>query len=328
MSTFRSGRRATAGLAALVAVVLLAGCGSDDAEDADEKPSTWKVSGAPIDTTLPLWSSGSTVHLGDESDIDTGSQLEEYVVAGDGVYFVADRHLMHATAAEVEDTGAYADPETLRASPDGRYLAFVDRVTGDKDEFDTPVAEAVVVDLDAGKEIVRSDDDMGGLDTDLKDLYEDAGDPDILGITDDTVWVFTPGDVQVYDLATAKRSTLPDDTIGDKTQPWYAERYRGDGFWNPGHTWAIATTQSRDRLVSADGTRVSPQTGSPTWSLFRWLDDSTALGFAFDAEPRADGTIDPDAARTLITCTVPEGACTPIPASTGEDVVLPTPSLL
>ena len=81
---------------------------------------------------------------------------------------------------------------------------------------------------------------------------------------------------------------------------------------------------SRDELESADGRRVVPQVDAPTWSFEQWVDVTTVVGFTnpgLDDRERVKKPVP----RSLLTCTVPDGACTTIPGS--ENATLPTQNL-
>lgn len=118
----------------------------------------------PVATDGLIWASGSTVHLPDGSTIDTGDLAGAYVVAGAGVWFASAEpderegnvlpQLRVATADGVEDLGAHPAIGSLTTSEDGRWLAFIDRL-----EAGAGSAEAVVVDLTTGEEVVRSSED-------------------------------------------------------------------------------------------------------------------------------------------------------------------------
>ena len=82
-------------------------------------------------------------------------------------------------------------------------LAFIDRL-----DDGAGTAEAVVVDLTTGEEVVRSDeglvpDDESGDDVDWTDLYEDAP-VSVLGVVGDTAYVRGLGDLVSHDLSTGE----------------------------------------------------------------------------------------------------------------------------
>lgn len=325
------GHRAALVAPTLSVVLALTGCGDPDGGAEPSGGPDWAASADPVATDTLAWAADGVIHLGDAS-LDAGAPIEAYVVAGDGAYVVSEgsTQLLLVRAGGAEETGAHADPDSLRASPDGRYLAFLDPEAGERDRYDTPQVVTVVVDLSSGREVLRSTEGMGDLASDdLADLYEDAT-PGVLGVSDEVAWVRATSRVLAVDLATGKVTDQPDEDPSDPTtQPWDAPRYPDSGPWNADRTWAIDQAETRDRFISADGGTVEPSPGTPTWSLSRWLDATTAVGFAVDA-PADDGYLDQQAARTLMTCTVPDAACTLVAGTGGPlgRVLLPQRGLL
>jgi hypothetical protein len=323
-------RRAAGLLAAVALVGAMAGC-DDGGTGPDEDPGpAWRASSAPVDPTGLVWAAGSTVHLADGTAIDTGRPLGPYVVAGDGVYFTSDtgkdgrpidggqrpsRLYLAEPDGTVSDTGA--DAFTLGASPDGRYLGFLDLTTGDQDRFGTPQAQAVVVDLQTGEEVVRSSAGMGDPeDDDLAALYPEI----MLGIarvTDDTAYVDAVGDTYAYDLATGESELLP-----QGTEPPGSAR---DDPQSPDGAWRIVAGKAgRDLLVSADGARVTPRAGTPRWDLEWWADERTVVGYAVSGPGGPD--IDEDDSLALMACVVPTGDCEVFAETTGATVRFPVGS--
>lgn len=308
----------------LVAPILLAlvltGCG-DDTDPSGE--GSWPPSTDPVDRSGLVYATGDTVHLGDGSTIGTDSAIEQFVLAGDGVFYVPASDegttgpLLLATPDGVTDTGAEAESRSLTPSPDGRYLAFIDLTTGEQDSFGTPVAEAVVVDLATGEEVVRSADGMGDPtgDDDLRDLYEDASGPEVMAVTEDTAYVATPDGVRSYDLATGERERVgaPGEDLRD--EPWYPH---DPDRTNPAGTWTIEDhLDGPPTLVPTDGGRaVVTSADYESWQVFDWVDDETAYGFGTD-----DNVL-----HVLITCTLPTGRCELVPG-TEDGAQLPTSGL-
>ncbi|WP_193604982.1 hypothetical protein [Nocardioides dongkuii] len=298
---------------ALLGAVTLAGCGDD--ADAGEAP-TWSAADTVLDASGLVWESGGTVHLGDGTTIETGEEVAGYVVAGDGVYLVAAAGsdatagpVLHATPEDPgnpEDTGAVAAPDSLRVSPDGRYLAFLDPETGTQDEYGTPLGTAVVVDLVEGEEVVRSAAAMGdpGQD-DLADLYEDAGAPEVLGLTDRAAYVAGPGAVLAYDLATGEPSEVAPSAADAWDDDWFLALSSPEARTSPGGAWTLAQPAdgSPARLVPADGGKpVVTRAPYDVYELDSWLDDQTAVGGALDGQT-----------DVLLGCTLPTGRCAPLP---------------
>jgi hypothetical protein len=321
MLSLHRGHRAAGTALALALALLLGGCGDDDPAPGSGDGG-WTATEDPVDRSGLVWAADGVVHLGDGSTIDTGSDLEGYVVAGDGVYFVkatddgGSGKIFHATPDGVDATGAYADARSLKPSADGRYLGFIDMTTGQEDGFGTPVATAVVVDLDQGKEVVRSTDGMGDPDgdDDLLDLYEDSDAPFVFGVTDDTAYIGTTDGAFAYDLASGEGTQVADTTTDARDQDWY-HQLNPDRATNPSGTWSILNRyDGRPPLLVPDhGKPVAGDAPFDVWGLDSWLDDSTAVGSAAPAEEGGTGVV-------LLTCVVPSGACTTVPGT--EDGVL------
>ncbi|WP_203338008.1 hypothetical protein [Nocardioides limicola] len=332
---------------ALLVGLLLGSCASEGGTGA-----SWPTAVNPVEQAEPMWVTGSVLHLGDGTRLDLGHQVLRFVAAGGGVYFVSSdeeardlaasesdgipaAYLFFADRDGVQDTGARIDWRSLHASPDGRYLAYIDRVSGPTEQYDYPVAEAVIIDLERGHEVVRSRQGMGWESDDpdhvpdLPWLYEESP-PGVLGVSNEFAWVATTEGVLAVDLASGGTAWVAD----EEALPWTAPRYddpsiRYPGPWNTEGTWAIATTHPRSHFVSADGDVLVPEAPGPSWGLSRWLDETTAFGAVVDEAPTEAGWADTDALATWITCTVPDGVCRPIPGAEGIDrleVLLPHPS--
>lgn len=331
----------------LLLALALTGCGDDTGAD-------WPSGGPSIDPRGLVWATGSTVHLGDGSTIDTGFPIDAYVVAPTGVYAVAEppadddsgvrfAELQRVTPDGTEPTGAHPEPTTLTVSPDGTHLAFIDR-SGKADGFGTPLAEAVVVDLASGKEILRSADGMGDTDSDdLTDLYEELP-PEILGISATRAYVITTDDVRSVDLDSGDVEVVGEDTGDVNEEPWYDALQRDLIADNPNGQWSIrpqqgaapqlvgtADTVVETRLSAADVgiSGLDPQPKGLSWTLDSWLDDTTAVGTA-----RVSSSLDGSETQVLITCTVPDGGCRAVPGTEGgalvpedrrDDVLVPDP---
>ncbi|MRJ76660.1 hypothetical protein GEV29_08940 [Aeromicrobium sp. SMF47] len=322
------------------ATLLLAACGSSD----DQAALAWTAAKDPAGANGGLaWADAQTgeVHLPDGSSLDADRAISSFVVAGDGAYVVdEDDALVEVTTEGARPTGAHV-AQNVKASPDGRYLAFIDSLAGPTFEGSVHQLTSVVVDLKTGKEIFRSTRGMGDLeDDDLTDLYEDAS-YGVLGVSDKTAWIdVTTGDDLSIDLESGKVTALPDVSSSDQKNPWDAPRLRGDpseGPANPDGSWGIRPVNrtvpelasdpdvdfARDELESSDGTVLVPRTGAASWSLDSWLDPTTVVGYANVNLQKADLLKEPED-RSLMTCTVPDGACTLVPDS--ENAILPESS--
>lgn len=330
----------------LVATLTLSACtsGADNVADA-----TWRSSDNPVGADDGLaWANTQSgeVHLPDGRTLDAEPPVRAFVLAGDGAYVIDEqgREIVAVTEAGAKGTGAHA--EGLRASPDGRYLAFVDTQAGplfqSDPQGDVHLLTSVVVDLKTGDEVFRSTRGMGDPnEDDLTDLYEDAS-YGVLGMTRETAWIEpATGDVLAIDLSTGEVTTIADRELSDAEKPWVRAPLSPPTMGGPANadrTWGIyhvstpdpehsvdpAISFPHDELESADGTRMVPRVDAENWSFDRWLDDTTVVGFA------NTGLIDPDRAMevvpsSIVTCTVPSGSCTLVPDS--DHAVLPVPSL-
>lgn len=343
-------RPARCGLATALSLLalgpVLAGCGDDSGGG---RTSAWPAAEVSVETRGLVWASGSTIHLGDGTTLDAGTPIRSYVVAQGGAYVVPDTssdeqpwpELVRVTPGGTERLGVRPESDSLSPSPDGRYLAFLDR-SGERDQYDTPVAEAVVVDLRTGDEVLRSDDGMGDPDIDdLTDLYEDAT-PYVLGVDDDHAWIHTVGDVRSIELATGDVEEVDVDG-GITGEPWYDALRTELVPDSPDGAWTIRPREDGEggeddgpQLVADDGTTVDarltpaglghttdpalPPSLAPTihgWTIDSWLDATTAVGVARVVPPLAA-----DQVMVVITCTVPTGACRVVPG-TEEGALLP-----
>lgn len=317
-------RPARAIVATLASLLVLAGCGEEETSS-----TAWPAAEATVEARGLVWAAGSTIHLGDGSTLDAGGPIRSFVVAQGGAYVVPDTasdaqpwpELVRVTPDGSEPLGVHPEPDSLAVSPDGRHLAFLDR-SGERDDHDVPVAEAVVVDLETGAEVHRGADGMGDPAVDdLTDLYEDAT-PYVLGVDDEHAWIQTVGDIRSVELATGEAEVVETDG-GPVGEPWYDALDTGLVADSPDGSWTIDPREEEGgpRLVAADGTVVDTTITaadlgfSPLdppdeiqWFLDSWVDATTAAG---SAVARRSG----EETRVLITCSVPDGRCTPVPGS-------------
>lgn len=186
------------------------GAGSTSALEGDPV-GTWSAIVDPLPTELVVGEArtqGEELVLADGTRLVRGVPVGTYVVAGDGAFVVPASdptedgfaELLAVTPDGVDPTGAHPEPATLRTSPDGRYLGFLDRGADG-----TEPAVATVVDLAVGEEVVRTDEGMGSAGEDLTDLYEETG-PTVLGIDADTAYVATAGPVLSFALPEGRRT--------------------------------------------------------------------------------------------------------------------------
>ncbi|MFC7361284.1 hypothetical protein [Nocardioides astragali] len=319
------------------ALLLTAGCSTSSGEGtpggtdapSGEDPATWSTSTDPVEVGGLVWASGSVVHLADGTTIDVGGPATTYVPAGDGVYFTpaesdedVTEHSNMTTAplhfadrdGSVSATGLTIYVESLASSPDGRYLGLIDATSGPEDRFsDYPQATAVIVDLTTGERVVDTTDGMGDpqeddLAHDYPEVYLRVRFPDndsafVEGLGDDTLYALPSGDGEAADHN--------DVGLLDPADPT-----------SPDGAWAIEDHDFHDRVVSASGDVVRLSTGVPRWDLRWWLDDSTVVGVAISG-PGKGLEILPTDRRELMTCQVPDGACTLVEGTSGALVIFP-----
>jgi hypothetical protein len=337
--------RRTLTMLVAAATLTLAACGSD--EGALDWPDTDDPSGAR--GAGLVWADAETgdIHLSG-STLAADRSISSFVIAGKGAYVVDknDQALVEVTSDGARETGAYAEEEPI-ASPNGRYLAFIDPKAGPKYKGEVPQLVSVVVDLETGDEVFRSTRGMGDPDKDdLTALYGDAA-YGVLAVTNKTAYILVPeGGVLAINLASSKVTKMPSDDLWGGDGPWMRPRRPADvqgKDWNPDRSWAIEEVrvrvpevdkekfQRRDVLVRADGTKVVPRPGTINWMFEHWIDKSTVVGYVdtylVDPDPEFP---DPDSTTTfrpssLVTCTVPDGECTIVPDS--DHAILPQPSL-
>lgn len=294
-----SGMRRIPGSAVLVLVLaVVASCGSKDVG--------WPAASDPIDVQGIAWVKGNTFGDARGPLFDVTPKPSAFVVAGEGIYYGAGSRIYYGTAHGVTDLGTVGRASTLAASPNRRWIAFIDLVP-------KRPAEAVVVDTSTGKEVLRTDkhmaDENGG---DSSDLYAENP-PRIPQITDDVVWIEAPNGYLEYQLGSGRlvdHGSHPFKEKGDQIlSPWWANRTEdGQGVWNPSREWYIDNASNRGALFAhKDGRRAHPRPRGEYY-LLGWIDDATAYGVRN---------------QQLVTCVVPTARCTDVPGAAGEGVVLP-----
>ncbi|QBX55031.1 hypothetical protein EXE58_05895 [Nocardioides seonyuensis] len=316
-----SSRRGAAAAAAMVVMAALGGCGSDSPGPIDED-AAWLTSSDPVDTSPVVWAADGVVHLADGTEIDLGAQPASYVVAGDGVFFVpADNPQQAETGSDASAAVHFVEPEgdpvetglrlradSVRASPDGRYLLGVDVESGPEDDYGTPLAELVVLDLTEGREVLRTSENFGDLDGDLADLYGEIQ-VSVLDVTPTTAEVLGTDGPFLVDLATGAISD-PEETE-ETGEPW-----RSGVIESPDGRWRITTTGKVSQVVDSEGVAVPLEIDAVRWLLEWWADATTVVGIA-GAE---------DGSSALVTCVVPDGRCEVYEATRGETIRYPNGS--
>ncbi|MGZ8743529.1 MAG: hypothetical protein ACXWXO_11470 [Nocardioides sp.] len=223
------------------------------------------------------------------------------------------------------------DIRSVKVSPDGRYLGWIDydgphRINGQ-------VAEAVVLDLKTGQELVRTHRGMGGGDPTVgtEEQYAEGG-PGFLGFDEESVgywsdvgdgyghrWRLDPATGAIEDISEADPDEPFDVRLTRTGRGWDAHHHdKGDaeesvvtGFLSPDQRWLFRTEQTGKVPVedAGSGQDVTPGYGYK-WGFFGgWQDPDTYYllarrKFDFVIAPRPDGSH-----GVLLTCTLPSGAC-------------------
>lgn len=246
------GHRVAAGVLQVVAP--LAGC-ADDPGGGPGAGSTSALGGDPVGTWSAIVDPLPTeLVLADGTRLVAAVPVGTYVVAGDGAFVVPASdptedgfaELLAVTPDGVDPTGAHPEPATLRTSPDGRYLGFLDRGADG-----TEPAVATVVDLAVGEEVVRTDEGMGSAGEDLTDLYEETG-PTVLGIDADTAYVATAGPVLSFALPEGRRTREAEEVGQVYDSAWFR------ALQEPGGTQVARRADEEPQLPDVD---LPPLTG-------------------------------------------------------------------
>ncbi|GAA1906349.1 hypothetical protein GCM10009737_03890 [Nocardioides lentus] len=320
--------------AALLLALVASACGPDAAPGSDPggnggDSAGWRTSTDPVDPGGLVRLTGTTVHLADDSTVELAEPTETYVVAGDGVFSTAEPDgddpgspvLFTAPGESSVDTGLDVLPESLQASPDGRYLAAVEVASSEEeDAYGTPLATVVVLDLSTGEQVVDSTDGMGDTGSDdLADLYSES-EIGPLALTDDAVVARTTEGELAWDLATGdSRAPAPDEEVPAAPTADSPEALRSpDGRWR-----IVQGRRLTDTIEPVEGGRtLTPDPGTDRWTLRFWVDDTTAVGAAVDG-PGSPTRVGPDDSQTLMACTVPSGDCRVYDDTTDAEVVFP-----
>lgn len=329
--------RARRPLAALAALLLLAGCG-----DAVALPPGGERAAYP-DTELTWVSQDgdrATLHRGEEEQ-PLPSYVEELAPTAYG-YVVR-----HRTGADVnapsrlvlvdgDDTEVVpGDPTGLRVSPDGRYAGWIDEEGPRRVGY--RLAEAVVVDLATGEEVLRDHDDMGGWFD--QDLYGNQW-PTFLGFDAEgaAYWETAEADddgtrVRRLDLATGEveavegdaervlRRSIVDPATGVRTGLGEDGRPSPDGEGVLGYVsadgrWCLAGGAYGPLQVTdcASGTRVTPDYPARERRFAGWTEDPDAFWVLATDGAGLQSFVPPDepddTRGVLARCQLPSGACT------------------
>lgn len=329
-----TGRAKVLGATAAVAVLLLGavllpralGGGRAAHDPVRLPPGTPRFAGDEV-----TWAQGSTIHYGEQT-FDLSPWLVRSMLRTSYGFVVEVSETWGfdvPTRTKLYDGSTLTDlPGDIRSSevsPDGRYVGWMD--------FDGPetgngqVAEAVVVDLRTGEELVRTHEGMeSGSDVDTDELYAEQS-PEFLGFDGDAgYWRDVEGRRWRLDLASGDTEDLgergPDEPfdvrLGLSGRGWDAHLHDGPaeasivtGFLSPDRRWLFRTEQTGKAPVedAESGRDVTPDYGYD-WVFFGgWRDVDTYYvlarrHYSGAIAPRPDGT-----RGVLLSCSLPSGPC-------------------
>ncbi len=319
--------RASAALAASIAAATLAGCVASSV--VDDEPGYGGPVRAPSPVTSLAWAHGREIHVGETTWVTSGTARELAPVA-DGVFAVIDHDLVWSTPEQtlvVTELGGFGG--SLSVSADGRYLGYIDQASGEKDDYDTPIATAVVVDLATGAEVLRTTEGMGEVESDdLAALYPEVN-PIFLGF-DGNAGYYTMGETYRVSLPTGEVQeypTNPDSMAWGPAWPGAEQFLKNNFMGHPGWPYQRSTETPGSIRNAATGERV-PLTieGYRTFIFEGWLDRTRAYG-VFLARPAGE----PAGRSVLATCDLDAVTCKPlgdeIRISPGEPIVWGPPAL-
>lgn len=282
---------------------LLTGCGGQD---------EWATSTDPVDTGAVTWMSDSVFHLGD-TVVDPGRLVGSYVVAGDGFYFLEADDVESvgqdgsgdlwfiAPGDEAVNTGLEGSGKVLR-SPSGRHVVVLDH--------EPTKADVVVIDLDTG-DVDRTDDRLDARSSGDPEATMGEAEVDLLGITDEAVFVRgVDGNLRIALEGLDVTEVADDDVV------WLG----ADLTTSPDGEWRIEGPEGQGSELVHGDEAVTPRVDDPYWHLDYWVDDRTVVGASTEQETGDDGV---RRGWALMSCTVPDGVCTPIEETRGKSVFVP-----
>ncbi|HET7682125.1 MAG TPA: hypothetical protein VFK34_00490 [Marmoricola sp.] len=182
-------------LATAIATALLVGgavLGSGSSIDNVAGGKALLIRIAQVDASAAPDVVGGTVRLGDEQ-VSFAEPVTDTAVTDGGLYVLAGKKLWVTDFHARLQTGV-SGMDHITASPDGRYLGFVDLTTTHTDRHGTSLAVVTVYDTTTGERVVHSADGMGdpGHD-DLARLYRDDP-PSFVGFDGDGTAYVRPAD--------------------------------------------------------------------------------------------------------------------------------------
>lgn len=340
--------------AAVVAVLLAAGCGTTTEHDTRGKRLLPPGKTVFAEHSL-LWAQGGVIHDGKATYDVSPEVVREMTPTRYGLLLrLADSQRDGAKQRTVLFDGQKSTPipgavSNVSVSPDGRYAGWID-YDGPESPAGT-LAEVVVVDLKTGRTAFTNHDGMGGeKGDDLGDRYEELP-PAVLGFDEEFVYwrnASGSGERMRANLASGEVERAETDSDSQPSKPigqpfdrvlGYQVALRdgrpvwddtgGDvGFLSPDKRFAFETGTTGKLVVTnaKSGKRITPAYGH-RWIFFGgWLGDDTFYALARD---KYEWSYDPDAPDKttgfLISCSLRSGTCRDLKAVTGtRSLVLAT----
>lgn len=297
------------GLAVALVLVLLPVGGLVLLRDVQDRPGDARYeSRATFDAGELAWASHGTIHAGDGQVVEVGDGLDRWVISEVGVFLTTDEpagRAGYAPAARLyftDGSGAPAftghdiDPLSLNASPDGRYVSYVETTSGPTSD-DQPWSTTLVLDVREHAVVVRESASIRtSLTQDAVALFSEL-EGDTRGgaafLEDGKALVRGPGfDDLVVDLETGDRTPVAESR----------------GFSYPGSS--TAPDQAHSILVDADGRPSVEEVDLPIppgAELVGWRSDDLVHGV--------------DRGRLLL-CSVAQATCQTLDVAVDEDFSL------
>ncbi|NRQ49223.1 hypothetical protein [Aeromicrobium stalagmiti] len=318
-------------LASALAVVVLAGCGSEGGSSTGGAPFTLPVGKSSWDAvTAPAWLNDGTLHVGDQT-VRLGKRVDEFVLGATGVYWLRGGTLWFTDTAGDTQKVHTVGQSNVAVSADRSVLATVDQSRGPTDEYGTHVIQAAAFDTRTGQQLYRTPDKAPDKGADLTDLYSEIM-PLLHGVSDERLFF----ENRTIDLRDGSSTPSRQDSDGLDVYEGFVDTVFPDGYRvslsGEGKTRQLSESsmfaigrQSPDRTTLFDvGTwptdavvydaRSGRQSdiGAPWdhFTLVGWQDEDTFFGVAERIDE--DNVMNVLRARQVVTCELRTLACDPV----------------